>query len=72
MYHTNVACTPPDNDSTKVWRYMTFTKFMSLVDRSALYFARVDRLGDPFEGSFTTKYFLAICAPKRWCSPTKA
>jgi hypothetical protein len=34
---------------------MTFTKFMSLVDRSALYFARVDRLGDPFEGSFTTK-----------------
>src|SRR5215208_6528995 len=25
---------------------------MSLLDRSALYFARPDRLGDPFEGSF--------------------
>jgi hypothetical protein len=55
MYHPNVACTPPENDSIKVWRYMTFTKFMSVLDRSALYFARVDRLGDPFEGSFARK-----------------
>jgi hypothetical protein len=31
---------------------MTFIKFMSLFDRLALYFARVDRLGDPFEGSY--------------------
>src|SRR5215208_3183149 len=55
MYHPNVACTPPQNEATKVWRYMTFTKFMSLVDRSALYFSRVDRLGDAFEGSFARR-----------------
>ena len=55
MYHRNVACTPPANESVRIWRYMTFTKFMSLVDRAALYFARVDRLGDPFEGSYARK-----------------
>lgn len=52
MYHQNVACTPPEDETVRVWRYMTFIKFMSLLDRSALYFSRVDRLGDPFEGSY--------------------
>jgi hypothetical protein len=52
VYHPNYACTPPENENVRVWRYMTFIKFMSLLDRSALYFARVDRLGDPFEGSY--------------------
>lgn len=51
MYQRSSGCTVPE-DTVRVWRYMTFTKFMSLVDRSALYFARVDRLGDPFEGSY--------------------
>lgn len=29
---------------------MDFTKFVSLLDLKALYFARSDLLGDPFEG----------------------
>jgi len=32
---------------------MDFTKFVSLLDHEALYFARADQLGDPFEGSYT-------------------
>ena len=36
-----------------LWRYMDFTKFVSLLHKSALFFARADRLGDPFEGSYT-------------------
>lgn len=32
---------------------MDFTKFVSLLDRSALFFARADKLGDPFEGSYS-------------------
>ena len=42
-------CPPPDNAT--LWRYMDFTKFVSLLDRQALFFSRIDKLGDPFEGS---------------------
>ncbi len=41
----------PDNPNIKVWRYMDFTKFVSLIDRKALYFARADLFGDAFEGA---------------------
>jgi hypothetical protein len=32
---------------------MDFTKFVSLLDKSALFFSRADKLGDSFEGSFS-------------------
>lgn len=32
---------------------MDFTKFVSLLDRRALFFVRADKLGDPFEGAYT-------------------
>lgn len=35
-----------------VWRYLDFAKFVSLLDSRALFFARVDLVGDSFEGSF--------------------
>ena len=34
-----------------MWRYMDFTKFVSLLEKKALFFCRADKLGDPFEGS---------------------
>jgi hypothetical protein len=34
-----------------LWRYMTFTKFVSLLEKRALFFCRADKIGDPFEGS---------------------
>ena len=40
---------PPDD--ALLWRYMDFTKFVSLLEREALFFCRPDLLGDPFEGS---------------------
>ena len=30
---------------------MDFTKFVSLLEKRALFFARADQLGDPFEGA---------------------
>lgn len=42
---------PPDVN-TKIWRYMDFTKFVSLLDRSSLFFIRSDCLDDPFEGTY--------------------
>lgn len=42
---------PPDVN-TKIWRYMDFTKFVSLLDRRQLFFIRSDCLDDPFEGTY--------------------
>jgi hypothetical protein len=43
----------PD-ESAALWRYMDFTKFVALLETQALFFPRVARLHDPFEGSFPT------------------
>src|SRR5258708_6357986 len=44
---------PPED--TVIWRYVSLPKFLSLVASQALFFARADRLGDPFEGTFPTQ-----------------
>ncbi len=36
---------------TKLWRYMDLAKFLDLLENKALFFARADHLGDPFEGA---------------------
>jgi hypothetical protein len=43
----------PDDRSARIWRYIDLPKFLSLLDKEVLYFARADLLGDPFEGSIT-------------------
>ncbi len=43
----------PENTDSKVWRYMDFTKFVAMLETNSLYFCRADRLGDPFEGSYS-------------------
>ncbi len=50
MYREHPCCSLPD-DKTIVWRYFDFAKFMSLLDRSALFFPSARQLEDPFEGS---------------------
>ena len=52
MYREYRDFKPPAPD-TVLWRYLDFTKFVSLLDRSALFFAQADTLGDPFEGSLS-------------------
>ncbi len=42
----------PPNENNKIWRYMSFTKLVSLLESSCLFFSRADKLGDPFEGSW--------------------
>ncbi len=44
---------PPVNETVKLWRYMDFTKFVSMLDHSGLYFTRTDLFNDLFEGSFS-------------------
>jgi len=43
----------PESGDTTIWRYMDFTKFLSLLVTEELYFSRMDKLDDPFEGHYT-------------------
>jgi hypothetical protein len=40
----------PEDRQKRIWRYMDFWKFESLVKRRSLYLCRLDRLQDRFEG----------------------
>ncbi|MBN1566152.1 MAG: DUF2971 domain-containing protein [Anaerolineae bacterium] len=57
MYKDHPVCELPD-DETKIWRYMSLTKFVSLLHRQALFFGRVAGLqkDDPYEGAFPKNY----------------
>jgi hypothetical protein len=43
----------PTDPNTMLWRYMDFTKFLSLLEDSALFMTRADKFRDPFEGTIT-------------------
>ena len=42
---------PPDESST-LWRFMDFTKYVAMLHRRSLFFARADEMPDPFEGRY--------------------
>ena len=52
MYKEHPVFEKPKDKNANIWRYMDFTKFVDLLDKSALFFPRADKLGDPFEGLF--------------------
>jgi hypothetical protein len=45
----------PSNPDIPRWRYIDLSKFVAFLQDRALYFARTDKLVDPFEGSFPKK-----------------
>jgi hypothetical protein len=53
MYREHPEFRRPPNEHAKVWRYMDFMKFVSLLHTETLYFRRADKLDDPFEGSYS-------------------
>jgi hypothetical protein len=56
----------PSNVNAKVWRYMDFTNYIWTLECSALYFSRIDLLGDPFEGTTTAASNDAIMKAMDW------
>lgn len=44
---------PPEDEKQKIWRYMDFTKFISMLEEKALFFSTIANLNDPFEGSLS-------------------
>lgn len=55
-YQTFGSSRYPVAKSSTLWRYLQFEKFVSLLETKCLYHARLDCLGDPFEGSVTAPY----------------
>ncbi len=43
---------PPENADVPVWRYMDFTKFVSMLQNGGVFLPTVAMLQDPFEGSY--------------------
>ena len=39
-------------EKARIWRYTDFTKFVSLLHTQQLFFARADKLQDPYEGTY--------------------
>jgi tmRNA-binding protein len=52
MYQKNPEFEEPE-DNTIIWRYVDFTKFISYLEKNALFFVRSDQLSDKYEGKFT-------------------
>lgn len=53
-------CFPqPEDRSSIVWRYMPLAKFISLLQSSCIYLARIDLLNDPHEGSLPSALVMA-------------
>ena len=50
FYEHSRLATPPDD--TVIWRYITFTKFCSMLNEGALFFCRLDKLHDKWEGVY--------------------
>jgi len=53
-YVDNPICSVPADENAKTWRYMDFPRFVSMLDRRALFFARADKMADKYEGMLTT------------------
>ncbi len=51
---------PPSH--TPLWRYMNFAKYMEILRSRSLFFCRLDRLEDPFEGAMG-----ALATEDKWC-----
>lgn len=45
----------PQSDTVKLWKYMDFTKFVSLISSGQLFHCRSDKFRDPYEGSYPIK-----------------
>lgn len=54
MYKPHPVFKPELSDNTRLWRYMDFTKFVSVLSTRSLFFVRLDKLteDDPWEGTF--------------------
>lgn len=42
---------PLTNQNAKIWRYMDFAKFVSMLEKNTLFFVKANKFEDPYEGT---------------------
>jgi hypothetical protein len=52
MYTSHPGLPCEISDEVVIWRYLDFTKYVDLLTWQSLWFARLNTLGDPFEGTY--------------------
>jgi hydroxymethylpyrimidine pyrophosphatase-like HAD family hydrolase len=54
MYKTHPVFEEPEDPNVKIWRYLRYDHLMSTLEKRALFFPSIHKLGeeDPFEGSY--------------------
>jgi hypothetical protein len=62
MYVAEPPFEPPSDPNIRIWRYVDFAKFTSMVDSSSLHFTRQDQMEDEYEGAFSEGSFEAVMA----------
>lgn len=50
----DATCVLPKDEDIPIWRYMSFAKFVDLLNSSSLYFSRTNKFIDQFEGYVNT------------------
>ncbi len=63
LMHDHEAFFPPENNHS-IWRYLDFTKFVSLLETSQLYFPRADQFEDPYEGTWSKRGIEVLRDPR--------
>jgi hypothetical protein len=64
LMHDHEAFFPP-NENRTIWRYLDFTKYVSLLETKQLYFPRADQFEDPYEGAWSSEGVRWLRDPQR-------
>lgn len=70
----NTVPFPIEDENSTIWRYMDFTKFVSLLDKKSLFLCSANNLEDSFEGSLPvvnienakTNFYREKILERRW------
>lgn len=54
------------DENTTLWRYMSFTKYKSLLETNSLFFCRADKFSDPYECSIPKKEYEFRLSPEKF------
>ncbi len=72
MIHEIPGLDPLPPKTTKIWRYMGFSKFVSFLETNTLWFARADTFEDTFEGLLPLRTHLQWGNLSNWMSQQRA
>ena len=53
MYEEHPSCIEPENKNIKIWRFIDFSKFVSMLINNSLYFSGLKNMKDQFEGTYS-------------------